>query len=325
MEKFSQKELLEEGFLDTIRIAGQLAKKTGRGVAAAAEYANRLDREGFGVLKDPLSRFINSDPKAAFFELMKRNYSKTFDIKTVKILSITKDKNEATAATSATAAISGTPGTPATAGTPAGVILNPATGLPATPAVPALSGTAGTPNIPETPGMKAQKAKTVKGRTIITFTAKLLSTTGGSTANTELNSDKLIPYKAILSKNPEKDPKNMFNLRVFDDQNREIQGSKEYIPKFDKIIVNFISKYPSTKIKTDGTLTQDEAKKLIDTVYTTNSRVFNSAEESKFNTLLSPAVIKLDDIKAELINRQLVEKTNVSQKVLIEQLKSLSQ
>ena len=319
MEKFSQKELLQEGFLDAMRKAGSIVnstvKKVGRGIASTAAAANKLDREGFNVLKDPFKRFLNSDPKAAFWELMKKNYSKTFDIKTIKNINVVQDAN---AATSGAPALPGTPalsGTPATPATPPGVILTPG-GLPATPGTPALSGTPGTPGTPATPALSGTPATKVSGRTIVTFTARQLITTGGSSEPKE--------YKAILSRNPENDPNNMFSMRVFDETNHEIQGTKTYTPNFNKIVNTFDQKYPNTKIKTDGTLTTDEAKKLIDMIYIQNHRVFDTNEQGKFSTLLSTPVVKLDDIKTEMTRERLVEKTNVSQKVLLEQLKSLS-
>lgn len=285
MEKLSQTELLQDGFLDNIRAAGVRAgaaavsagskaataaksagsaiKKIGRGVANVADYANKLDREGFGVLKDPLKRFINSDPKAAFKQLMEKNYSRTFDIKTVQITNVAADQNAAT---------------------------------------PSLSGAPGT------------AASNVSGRTIITFIARQLITTGGSNAPAT--------YTAVLSLTPERDPNNMFSMRVFDDKNREIQGSKEYIPKFDRIVVAFDKKYPNSNVGS-GTLSKSDAEKLIDMVYTTNSLVFDNNEKAKFSNLLAPATVNISDIKIELTRQRLVEKVKVSQKVLLEQLKNL--
>ena len=244
------------------------------------------------MLKDPLNRFIKNDPKAAFLELLKKDYSKTFDIKTVKIAKVEKDQN---------AAVAGVPGTPAAPATPPTAVPG-GQAIPGTPATPALSGTPGTP------------ATNVSGRTIITFTANLLITTGGSSPTAE--------YTAVLSRNNTKDPNNMFSMRVFDDKKHEISGAKNYTPIFDKILNTFVTKNPNTRAKTDGTVTRQEAIKLLDMVYTVNNKIFNSTEQAKFN-ILSNAVINIADIKKALTKLLLVEKIYISQKVLLEQLNKL--
>jgi hypothetical protein len=66
MVKLSQTELLQEGFLDAVRAAG-------RGVANAAAYAKRIDTEGFGVLKDPLKKFITNNPVLFLKEELKKD------------------------------------------------------------------------------------------------------------------------------------------------------------------------------------------------------------------------------------------------------------
>ena len=78
MEKLSQTELLQEGFLDAVRAAG-------RGVAKVANVVNKIDSEGFGALKEPINRFLNSDPKQFTLRELKESYYRTFNPKTIKI------------------------------------------------------------------------------------------------------------------------------------------------------------------------------------------------------------------------------------------------
>jgi hypothetical protein len=54
MVKFSQRELLSEGFLDKIRTAGRVAKAIGRGAKAVASGITALDPEGFRKLGAPI-------------------------------------------------------------------------------------------------------------------------------------------------------------------------------------------------------------------------------------------------------------------------------
>ena len=86
MEKLSQTELLQEGFLDAIRAAG-------RGVAKVASGLEKLDKEGFSALKGPLTSFINSDPKQFVLQELKTSYYKTFNPKTINVGQAVRDSN----------------------------------------------------------------------------------------------------------------------------------------------------------------------------------------------------------------------------------------
>jgi len=55
MRKLSQLELLEEGFLDTIRTAGTAVKAVGKGIGAVAKGIHALDPEGFNAIAAPLT------------------------------------------------------------------------------------------------------------------------------------------------------------------------------------------------------------------------------------------------------------------------------
>jgi len=356
MREYSQLELMEEGFLDSVRRAGGIAKAAVKG---AAKGVYNMDPTGFNTIAAPFktiaapvaavyNQFKKDDPKMFVMTQLKAKYFQQFDINTVKILSVEGDKNEAVAATAAlsgtpgtagTAAISATPGTIGTLGT-LGVaptytnrdpnsqypqrfaptrMVTPGTpgtvgtlGTLGTPGVAATAGTQGTPGIAATPGSEASN---VKGRIIVTFSAKKYMSTGTEPAAI---------YKAVLTKNFRKGPLTerdaKWSMDVLDSNNQHIEPTQTRLASFMQIFKTFAT---TNKINpTADVITPDEAKLLLADIYKANKQKFDPAAPI-FVKLLSTPQVKVEDIHAVTRSEKLTEKVQTSQRDLIEQLISL--
>jgi hypothetical protein len=275
MDKLSQKEMLEEGFLDAVRTAGRIAsapiKKIGRGIAKTAEVANKLDREGFGILKDPLNRFINSDPKQFVEKELKESYSKTFNPKSIRVMEVKND-------------------------------------------------TLGQRNVPHLP-----KVKTGTNRFIVSFKAERFKAAGGV-------SPLEIYYAHVFKSGVD----NTLSMDVRDVKGNQIQGEKskkskkskkQLAPSYDEIINKYSAANKPITVailstiitKNLGISEQDYAKKLSQGATDMDAAILDIT--GKMNVADNLDATDIERVKQVLQSRALVEKTNVSQKVLIEQLK----
>jgi hypothetical protein len=260
MVKLSQTELLQEGFLDAVRAAG-------RGVANAAAYAKRIDTEGFGVLKSPINRFLNSDPKQFVSQELKTSYYKTFNTKSIKIIEVKKDT---------------------------------------------------------TPQQNVQYLPRVNTRTnrfIVSFSAERFIPSGG-TSPSEI-------YYAHVLKGGEK---NELSMDVRDEDGNQIQGEKSKKaekPTFTNIIKNYQTKGTPITVailstiitKNLGISEREFAKKLLPGATDMDEVILGVTNKNNVTDILNQADI--DSVANVLRTRSLVEKVNISQKVLLEQLKNL--
>ena len=250
MDKFSQFNLLEEGFLDAIRLAGKAA----RGVVRTA---NAIDTQGFKAIKTPINKFIDSkskitDPKKFVEQELKSSYYKTFNPKSVKIIEVKKDTN----------------------------------------------------------------------RFIVSFSAERFLPTGGS-APSEI-------YYAYVFKGGEK---NELSMDVRDDKGNQIQGEKgkkTEKPDFNTIIKQYQTRGTPITVallstiitKKLGISERDYAKKLSPGATDMDAAIMDITNKSAVQDVLEQDDI--DKVYQVLHTRGLAEKVKASQKVLLEQLKSLS-
>lgn len=251
MEKFSQFNLLEEGFLDAIRLAGKAA----RGVVRTA---NAIDTQGFKAIKTPINKFIDSkskitDPKKFVQQELKSSYYKTFNSNSVKIIEVKKDTN----------------------------------------------------------------------RFIVSFSAERFLPTGGS-APSEI-------YYAYVFKGGEK---NELSMDVRDDKGNQIQGEKgkktPETPTFDSVVKKYQDKSTPITVallstiitKNLGISEKEYASKLSRNATDMDDVIMDITAKTAVQDVLDQNDINM--VKQVLQTRGLTEKVKASQKVLLEQLKSLS-
>ena len=354
MEKLSQIELISEfNLLGALRTAGKAAAAVGRGVGAVAKGIHALDPEGFNTIAAPFkyaatpiagigkgiaaitpTNYIKNGIKGwfmfakdYFLNEIKTTYRNTFDPKSITDVKAGIDRGEGQEAIPGQDAIEPEEeieARDAVEAQPASTIIDPSTGQPATPAVEAQPAVGGRPAVEGRPAVDPVEAKLgplAKGRTVITFKAKRYIATGGG-------SEQLEDFKAILTRDARSsnlklmDPNTGYSMTIYDAGNHVVSGSKsEAVPNFNKIFNYFLKQNRLTKAP--DKLTPEQVKQLISNVYIQNHKVYGSNEENKFQKLLQQAAIAPTALKNELIKQRLVEKVNVSQKILLEQLKSI--
>ena len=267
MEKLSQLNLIEEGFLDAIRLAGKAARGTVR-------FANELDTQGFKALVPikPINKFLDSetitDPKKFVLSELKTTYYRTFNTKSIKNLEVKKD-------------------------------------------------TTGQQNVQYLP-----KVTKSTNRFIVSFDAMRFKPSGGT--------DPSQTYYAYVVRGGQE---NKLSMDVRDVNGNQIQGEKSTTPE-KPTLTSVIAKYRSKQIvitvavlstiitRDLGISERDYASKLSQTATDMDMAIMDITNKTSVTDVLDQADIDL--VNQTLKARQLTEKTNVSQKVLIEQLKSLS-
>jgi len=92
MRKLSQRELLEEGFLDAARATGQLA---GAAIKGAAKIISPTGARVIGsaakAIGSAYSNFKTAEPEKFVLQELKKSYYKTFNPNSIKIIEAKKD------------------------------------------------------------------------------------------------------------------------------------------------------------------------------------------------------------------------------------------
>jgi len=358
MRKLSQLELLNEGFLDTIRTAGKAVKAVGKGIGAVAKGIHALDPEGFNAIAAPITALAKPVigvakgiaaitpttylthgikgwfmfAKDFFSNQVKTTYKNAFEPGSITDIKLGIDRGRGQTAIPAQDAIKSEAEVEArdeVKAKPASLIIDPSTGKPATPAIeaqPAIEGKPAVEGRPATDAIEATVGPLAKGRTIINFKAKRYGAvrpgfTGGSSDTPEDFTAILVrdKYSADLKL---MDPKAGYTMTIYDKGGNEVRGTKaEAVPSFDKIYNTFLKKSKIT-VAPDS-LTPEQAKEILSIVYMFNHKIFDTNKEKEYKQILQQPKIVPATLKNELIKQKLVEKVNSSQKVLLEQLKNL--
>lgn len=297
MEKFSQKELLEEGFLDAIRNAGRLAKTAitsavknpiataGALAKGAAKGIYALDPAGFDTIAKPfktiaqpfmkaLSQFSKQDASTFLLRTLVNQDAKrlTFYPKTIKILDVLPDPRKTNFVNVRFQASKVDNTTPTAA-------------LPTQSAVYSMDR--------YTAVIEKQKNNELRLDRILDKHNHQVYEGKQQTANAKFNFQQAI-------------------MKLKSDTGNKIDGAH-----LSLLLQNQIG------IKNASLPTLTAALSLPNTIDTVDKFVIQLTGISNINDPVNDA--QIEKIYKALKTRALVEKTNLSQKVLLEQLKNLSQ